>query len=417
MKNVKVTDYNQAECSDPGDDCSKTKCCSYFGMWCYEKNQNYGACKDYCLPGIDPEDASEYQTPWSCKLLNHYQWSTNVTLGVSEEEYWLLKPKKKDGPTNDDEKILPRSHCSKVGMDCKKTQCCADSGERCYEKNQDWAGCKSSCIAGLDPTEPWEYQTPWTCNWLDNSSQAGKKDTLFCFCLILPRGYEPKLLSLQHAWDAGIFGCDDHAIYSNETVKVTSGIQTMVIDSNLSAPRGGEFKTALNLDIFITVWNKVILEGRFMHFEWTVKVDADVVFFPDRLRIALWRHVPDSDRGVYLNNCKFGLHGPIEVFSHKAVQSWGAGYKRCIKHFTRLCSGDCKWGEDMFIDQCLKRVIKCRRDDEFSLLMEDHCDPPPQWESCNATNITAFHPFKHVLDYRRCLMNARDSTMLGPMYA
>jgi hypothetical protein len=73
----------------------------------------------------------------------------------------------------------------------------------------------------------------------------------------------------------------------------------------------------------------------------------------DRLRVALAFH-HDEEGGVYFNNCKFGLHGPIEVFSQKAVDVWQGGRQRCVHHFEKLCSGPCLWGEDMFIDQCLQ---------------------------------------------------------------
>merc|ERR1711994_855595 len=51
--------------------------------------------------------------------------------------------------------------------------------------------------------------------------------------------------------------------------------------------------------------------------DWTVKVDADAVFLPMRLRKKL-SEVEVSDKGVYLENCKyvkFGFFGNLEVIS------------------------------------------------------------------------------------------------------
>ena len=32
-----------------------------------------------------------------------------------------------------------------------------------FQKNEYWASCKTSCTAGIDPADPPEYATPWTC--------------------------------------------------------------------------------------------------------------------------------------------------------------------------------------------------------------------------------------------------------------
>merc|ERR1712203_461056 len=103
------------------------------------------------------------------------------------------------------------------------------------------------------------------------------------------------------------------------------------------------------------------------------------------------------------------MHGPVEVFSRSAAKSLVNGSQHCLEHFRRLCSGDCKWGEDMSVDQCMSRVLKIRRDNEFRLLVEQHCDPPMDWELCNDSSHVAFHPFKSPENYSACLDNARKA--------
>jgi len=225
---------------------------------------------------------------------------------------------------------------------------------------------------------------------------------LFCFALMQPTGGEPKLLRMQYEISANIFGCDEYSVFSNQVLEVAPGLLTSVVNSSLKCDFGGEFGTALNNDIFIAVWKVVLQQGRFLHHDWTVKADPDCVFFPNRLRRLLFHHEPEPEQGVYLNNCKFGMHGPLEVFSRKAVQAWGKSIDRCMQHFTRLCSGPCLWGEDMFIDQCLEKVVGVRRDEEFGLLTEDHCDPPQNWQDCKDPDRVSFHPYKNVTDYETC---------------
>lgn len=238
--------------------------------------------------------------------------------------------------------------------------------------------------------------------------------SLFCWALMLPDSYERVLLDMQFQRKISLFACEEAAIYSNEDIVIPNaipgvpGVRTNLVHIDLQCEKGGEFGTALNTDIFIVVWRKVVADGWYSHHDYTVKVDPDAVFMPDRLRVVLQSH-PEAPTGVYLNNCKFGMHGPLEVFSRNAVNSWTSGIETCVAHFNQECSGPCQWGEDMFIDQCLNKVLHVRRDDVEPglMLLEDHCDPPPGWQSCQNAGTVAFHPFKTVDSYQGCLAAAQ----------
>jgi len=232
-----------------------------------------------------------------------------------------------------------------------------------------------------------------------------RQGSLWCYALMQPTGYELELVAMQFRERVSIFDCDEYAVYSSKVVEIAPGLKTGAVNSNLKCKYGGEFLTALNTEIFFRVWDKVFEDGRFMMHQWTVKADADCVFLPDRLRMDLQHHI-EGPNGVYVNNCKMGLHGPLEVFSRTAVQKWAEGRDRCVQHFTRLCSGPCLWGEDMFIDQCLWHVLDVSREDDWSLLVEDHCDPPKDWKNCLDQTKAAFHPFKNMTDWRHCMHNA-----------
>jgi hypothetical protein len=227
---------------------------------------------------------------------------------------------------------------------------------------------------------------------------------------MLPGSYEEDLLRMEYALHANIFACDQYAIYSNALIEVAPGIRTGVVDSDLKCDKGGEFMTALNTPIFLAVWTKVMMDGTFLNHDWVVKADPDTVFFPDRLRQMLVKYSDDTrmGTGLYLNNCKFGLHGPLEVFSVNAVKAWGTGSAHCMKHFEKLCNGPCLWGEDMFIDQCLWKVLNVRRENEYNLLTEDHCAPPANWYDCRDKTQIAFHPFKALDSYRECWTNGNS---------
>lgn len=103
-----------------------------------------------------------------------------------------------------------------------------------------------------------------------------------------------------------------------------------------------------------------------------------------------------QETAMYLNNCKWGLHGPIEVFSRRAVASYLAGLPQCIEMLKR------PWGEDKFIDKCMQE-LNVARVNEYDLLSETACGEQPA--PCESADV-AFHPFKSLKSYFACAENA-----------
>jgi len=241
------------------------------------------------------------------------------------------------------------------------------------------------------------------------NSREDSSISIYCFELMKPEGYEPELVVHQFHRKASIFACDRWSLFSSTVMEVTPGLETTAVKSDLKCEVGGEFSTALNTDVFMAVWAEVISQGSFEKAAWTVKVDPDCVFFPARLRPKL-SDLQDEPQGVYLNNCALGMHGPLEVFSRNAVTAWASGAERCAQHFQKMCNGPCLWGEDMFIDQCLWKVMRAKRLDDLTLLQEAHCAPPPGWTSCKDPQFAGFHPFKEPAEWLRCFEGASHVT-------
>jgi bacterioferritin-associated ferredoxin len=334
---------------------------------------------------------------------------------------------------------------------------------------------------------------------------------------MMPFGYEPNLMKSQKDKGAGIFECDEHAIYSNSTTWIKDGWGDLpisvdhVVPVSLWAPMGGRWHTALNTDVFLAVWREVCKIGAHRAHDWVVKVDPDSVFLPSRLRkelrgntvtrqvIATARRLASAsskgggrssrvlqdqvavggncgqcakqeylgrpcedhvhylqDRGtscedaleevnrpaplgcgcacsayeacslvngapkdlvrdgnviegkdgsgaVYVNNCRFGLHGPVEVLSSKAIDLYVEGVKR----------GDCAnmrqwaWGEDKFMDRCMLQ-LGITRVNLFGILSEIACGDTPA--PCAGRNAV-FHPFKSIESYMACWSYAKLDSM------
>lgn len=236
------------------------------------------------------------------------------------------------------------------------------------------------------------------------TTRKPSSNSMYCFALMIPNTYEEELLRWQVEQHVSLFSCDEAGVFSNVTKEVAPGVRTIKIESTLTCEKGGEFGTALNTDIFFAVWDGVVAKGRYALHDWTVKVDPDCVFFPERMVPTLSPHVTAGREGtgVYINNCPFGMHGPLEVFSRAAVDTWHDGHQSCFDHFSELCDGPCLWGEDMFIDQCLQKWLNSTRVDDFGQLVEDHCDPPPSWQECKNGTVAALHPFKNISSYKKC---------------
>uniref|UniRef100_A0A7S4W2U4 CBM1 domain-containing protein n=1 Tax=Alexandrium monilatum TaxID=311494 RepID=A0A7S4W2U4_9DINO len=230
--------------------------------------------------------------------------------------------------------------------------------------------------------------------------------SLYCFSLMRPDSGEVDLVLAQEAQGASIFACNECMVYSNKVLQIGHTLTTSVVNSDLKCTSGGDFGKALNSWIFIEVWRKLIEEGRYYHHDWTVKVDPDAVFFPARLQIILQDH---SGAG-YVNNCREGMHGAIEVLSRKAVGALAWDYRASPnKTFPRNCVAAqelSRWGEDMFLDKCLRDTLSVNRSYDARLMCEGACGCPDWYWCMNGTTRAAFHPFKAADAYKNCLANA-----------
>mmetsp|Transcript_25104 Transcript_25104/g.83727 ORF Transcript_25104/g.83727 Transcript_25104/m.83727 type:complete len:501 (+) Transcript_25104:78-1580(+) len=65
-----TTTSTRLPCGNTGDDCSLSRCCNDPNKFCFLQTHAWGSCFSECVVGIHPEDPSEYQQPWSCKMLS-----------------------------------------------------------------------------------------------------------------------------------------------------------------------------------------------------------------------------------------------------------------------------------------------------------------------------------------------------------
>jgi hypothetical protein len=220
--------------------------------------------------------------------------------------------------------------------------------------------------------------------------------------------YEVTLMENALAKGTSVFQCHGYDVFSGEPLQLgvdvsvverTRQIVATVVEGPLEVTKGGEYYTALNSDVFVRIWRRVLEGGQAAKHDFTIKLDADTVFFADRLK----RHLAglNAEDSVYLNNCKDGLHGPLEILSRGAMQAFGDGLDECVESLKFEWD---TYGEDVFLRHCLG-LLGVSRVDDFGLLDETFDGNPP---SCGS-RAAAFHPLKSPASFDDCLSQASSS--------
>jgi len=282
---------------------------------------------------------------------------------------------------------------------------------RCYEKNPAWAGCKTSCTVGVDKSDPLDDETPWSCTKIGRGRQNGP--SLYCFSVLMTDTYELELVRRQAGASAGIFDCEEFTVFSDKKTWIVQGmVDTQVIPTKISVAKGKSWMMThswVNAEVFQRVWGWVCDHERYLEHDWTVKLDPDAVFLPERLKRHLGTEIPGPK---YMRNCDrneppgFGMYGAIEVLSAKAVHLLAhQGLANCTRemNWNGKEMGWHGWGEDFFLQKCLDR-LKVESSEDLGLLKDKNClvEPSP----CT-TGQVVFHPFKTPTTYFQCLSQAR----------
>jgi hypothetical protein len=153
----------------------------------------------------------------------------------------------------------------------------------------------------------------------------------------------------------------------------------------------------VNWAMFYQVWVKVREVGKWRQDDYVLKVDADAVFVPERMRQWLSTKKGDSPHGVYYENCprvQYGYFGNLEVMT------------------TTAASVLTTYLEDVFVQRCMDHhdVDKA---EGFNMTKDGACEahrPAGQkknkkWHAndCSEVSPPAAHPFKKPQEYMKCL--------------
>jgi hypothetical protein len=200
---------------------------------------------------------------------------------------------------------------------------------------------------------------------------------------ILPSGPEGELKAIAERNHASIYACDEHDVFLSEYTN-KGGWDTKV-------------ETLVNTNVFIKIWKQVQYYGKYLNHAWTVKVDADCVFIPQRLKDHIWGIKPPANTAIYLKNNfedpatnNYGFLGAIEVFSKTAMQVYFDNQEGCIKSFAGPS------GEDGYFKSCMDALGIC------FMLDGNIMHPESNPATCDEGKHVAYHPIKRPSDWQCC---------------
>merc|ERR1712048_919452 len=171
----------------------------------------------------------------------------------------------------------------------------------------------------------------------------------------------------------------------------------------------------------VQVWKAIGKNGTYLNYDWTVKVDPDCVFFPDKLIRRIHNLPVPSEKGAFLNNCEkvdYGFFGSLEVFSKNAFAILDTCKSNTVA-FWKSGVDDGKYGptgEDLFAQICMEKngVTKL---DTFDINNDGACEAKrpldqrknKKWHAdCAQSHTPAMHPFKTPKAYFKCMSQAKE---------
>mmetsp|Transcript_79691 Transcript_79691/g.165555 ORF Transcript_79691/g.165555 Transcript_79691/m.165555 type:complete len:653 (+) Transcript_79691:187-2145(+) len=272
--------------------------------------------------------------------------------------------------------------CAWAGENCMESKCCADNKVcdwqwsncqyyTCNKQDDFFAHCMLGGPAGLGGSAVSEAPKA-------KDGQVTQGTSLFCFSVVMwnegptMQTMDPEGMVADH-WKT-----NKHSILECEDYMFVDGLPTGSVH---------------NIDSFTHAWTVVRDDGRWKKHDWTIKVDVDTVFLPERLRwhIQQWA-LPQGGR-AYVRNTAFKFHflGAIEVLSREGLQLYYDRSWECDKHIGK------QGGEDYWLLSCLEG-IGLNYITDYALLNDKYAGH----ENCNNDWSVAFHFYKSVRDWDAC---------------
>jgi len=178
----------------------------------------------------------------------------------------------------------------------------------------------------------------------NSSPKAQGGISIFCWAFILPASKTKEEKELLEVWarkKIGPFGCDEHVVYGVEPdvvgrscVRVIPGLSPWVPKVPKYLGGGRVQWNRANTPVFRRLWETVVEDGLWKKHDWTIKLDPDTTFLPNRMRAALedpwYKKGASQPNGAFLTNCGNQVYGGAEVISRKAMAKFAKYVSKCF---------------------------------------------------------------------------------------
>lgn len=385
-----------------------------------DSSANILSTKERCsvVAGVD-EDGDRQWIRLESELGYLKQWTTSSNESVKKLEFTqLVAP----GETCYDHGLFPivtldvcQAAVNESGLENTSVQVSsvASVPEGCVVLNQSFAIFSASDISPLSAGSSTYVATQLICSNLKPCTPPTTTSTtlstttmttttitfifespsLFCFMVAMSQGYEVDLIRFQKEHNAGIFDCDEHLVMTDKSMQIgtSDDLENTTAIGSLKCERGswGSWINAPNL---VKAWQAVATDGRYLRHDWVVKLDADTVFFPFRLKWHV-KDIPEGDLSWYQNFYDgYPVVGAIELASKEAVTLLSKRQSECDEWAHESA-------EDDWFVKCMRLIGVNQRKDDQLLQHEQH----PKGDMCLSGWFVAIHPFKTVDEYKACM--------------
>lgn len=360
------------KCAGDGANCLTTRCCAEPGTKCYRKNKDWAGCLQTCVKG--PVLADKDSDHWSCEPLGPS--TPGIPKPNAAPADWVIDKCTGEG-----------------GGDCSGTKCCSGPGMQCFEKNDGWATCMHECAPGIHTDDP--DKTPWTCNRLGPRNPGDvEHPSLYCWALTRSTGEEAELIKFQKAKELSLFSCEEWSVFSDWAFDIGGALATPIGD--LTSQRG-EWGSWLNTMVFVKAWHSIFAVGQYRDHDWTIKVDPDALFLPDRLKVTIGAIPGDLPVFIQNNDKDTPMLGPVEIISRAAMHVYRMNNDITLSGTDKAVCENAYMGnsgEDGFMSGCL--ILLGVKQQYFKEVLKQ------DGKFCGDGKYVTYHPLKSMDEYTRC---------------
>jgi len=303
--------------------------------------------------------------------------------------------------------------CAPVDENCYSVGCCAVSGYYCFETSLGEGKCMKNCTPSK--TRSCIQSQPIMDPILQDAAPVA--NSFFCFSTYTAETGQAKRtvdelgnLQLQYSRTIGIFQCEQWQVFTEGDAELAPGVpfwKVYDVDGDFHFAKRKETGGWINTGLHAAAWKAVAEEGKYKSASWVMKLDADAVFVPSRLKPILAKQMVPAT-GIYLENCEhvsYGYFGNLEVFSLAAFETLVANIDACkasLPWKTGVHGGKFgPMGEDLFAQQCLDS-LGVPRVEQYDISTDGQCEADrPEGEKKNKKYVpdcaTASTPQIHPL--------------------